>query len=1103
MKLFSHKHRDAHLGPYPLETLARTDTLPNYQRKTLLTALDFVNQANPQSLSNAMTEYVNLMDRLRDGEVVPNKAPIPDDPKERANHLKAACYFLDASQAGTCVLPAQALLADPIRNHSLDVVAEKEYSVGASQNAMSKSTVAEGASAWQRTEDDKGIAHHSHALALLVEFPRDPDITEPGGEWLVGTQAHRAAVRAAEVAAVISQYIRFLGFEARAHTATASDVDSEQVLLAAGLAEVSNGKLVNPYLGDRFGVAVITTTLELADDKPLAARQLAEQWRAKGPSWWLGTAGTKSALKGQAFKGRAYHQGLYPMEKVKRQQETTTYIDSDNVPRIPKRGDMFVRAAIGDLGKKAQRELDGFRMITKSPFGHAMMPVLGGMVPMQYGQEAQQVAPGTDDPVKNAANVKAALHYLGADMAGICEIPDYAWYSHDHDGSEIEPYHKYAVSILVDQGYETMEGASGDDWISGAQSMRAYMRAALVGGIVCSHIRSLGYSARTHSVVDQDVLHVPLILLSGMGEMSRIGEVVLNPFVGPRFKSGILTTNMPLAVDQPVDFGLQDFCNQCKKCARECPCTAIPFGDKIMFNGYEIWKPDSEKCARYRITNSAGSMCGRCMKTCPWNLEGVLAEKPFLWAAMNLPFTREWLAEFDDKVGNGRRNPVKKWWWDLDTDKQGNILIAKRSNERELSYRPPLSPEEQTLGCYPAEDLPPPGHPEPHDVDRNQGKERYQNAETPEQYRARLAKGGSNVVVMEPVANSPVTPEAQTPGSHASSPGATMKAEVLSVTVASKTTVAEGIVSLELVSPDGGPLPPFKAGAHVDVYLGDLVGLGETSEPLVRQYSLCNDPGETHRYVIGVLLEPNSRGGSRTVHQRVQVGDRLNIGRPRNAFQLDESGKRSLLFAGGIGITPILSMAWRLHSLGADFELHYCTRSEERMAFRALLQAAPFADKVHLHFDNGPDNQKLDIDGVLGTVQEGHHVYVCGPEGFMNFVLGATERFQWPAGNVHREYFAAEAVDVSGDRPFQVKLASTGAVYTVPSDKTIAETLIEAGVEVATSCEQGMCGACLTPVLEGEAEHRDTVQTDEEKAGHKQITLCCSRARGDLLVLDL
>ena len=236
--------------------------------------------------------------------------------------------------------------------------------------------------------------------------------------------------------------------------------------------------------------------------------------------------------------------------------------------------------------------------------------------------------------------------------------------------------------------------------------------------------------------MDQDVLHTPLILESGLGELSRIGELVLNPFVGPRFKSGVITTDMPLEPDRPIDFGLQDFCGKCQKCARECPCTAIPFGDKIMFNGYEMWKPDVEKCSRYRIVNQAGSMCGRCMKTCPFNLEGVLAERPFLWMAMNAPFTRKWLADLDDRVGNGRINPVKKWWWDLDTDDAGRVVEARRVNERQLAFREPLTPEQQKLGCYPAEAVPEPtAGPTP--PDRKAAMAAYRDALSPAEYRRR------------------------------------------------------------------------------------------------------------------------------------------------------------------------------------------------------------------------------------------------------------------------------------------------------------------------------------------------------------------------------
>ncbi len=213
--------------------------------------------------------------------------------------------------------------------------------------------------------------------------------------------------------------------------------------------------------------------------------------------------------------------------------------------------------------------------------------------------------------------------------------------------------------MLVDQGFETMEGASGDDWISGAQSMRAYMRGGEVCGVVAAFIRSLGWSARSQTNADSDVLQLPLALLAGLGELARIGEIVLNPFVGPRFKSAAITTDLPLEHDQPIDFGLQDTCSKCLKCARECPCSAIATGDKVLFNGYEMWKPDVERCARYRVTNPHGSACGRCMKTCPYNHEGLLAQRAVLWAAIHLPFARRWIVALDDRLGNGSINPVK------------------------------------------------------------------------------------------------------------------------------------------------------------------------------------------------------------------------------------------------------------------------------------------------------------------------------------------------------------------------------------------------------------------------------------------------------------
>ncbi len=729
-----------HLGPYPLERLPRTAALElpaSLPRRVLPAAAP----GRPLSLADSMCEYLDLFDRMRLGEPAPRQAPIPADPEERAQHLKAACYNLDVSMAATCAVPAAAVLAQPVVNESLAQAQEKEYLAGAAANAVAETSVKEGREAWRRSRQQAAAEFdHGYALAVLVEYPREPDPAAKSEAWLVGTQAQRAAVRAAEAGAVMVNYLRLLGFDARLHTATAAEVDLNAILLCCGLGEVRRGngetRVVNPYLGEQFGMAVISTDMELAADQPLAPRGFWQTLKSHGLGWWLGWGGARPGRLGRPFRNRPFRLGPYPMEKLAPRPTPTTLVDKPQVPRVPKRHDMFFRAALGDLGDRPRRELENFRMITKSPYGHAMVPPLGAMVPLQYGKEAAQPAPGTDDPEKNAAAVKAALYYLGADMVGVCELPEYAWYSHDADGSEIKPYHKYGIAVLVDQGYETMEGASGDDWISGAQSMRAYLRAQLIGGIVGNHIRSLGYSARGHSVMDQDVLHIPIILEAGLGEMSRIGELVLNPYVGPRFKSGVITTDMPLAPDRPIDFGLQDFCEKCSKCARECPCQAIPYGPKIMFNGYETWKPDAEKCARYRITNPGGSMCGRCMKTCPWNMEGVLAEKPFLWAAMHLPFTRRWLARLDDKAGNGLINPVKKWWWDLDSDADGNIIQAPKTNRRQFSKRTNTDPAKQSMGCYPAELASPPASAAPVPLDRKAAVEKYRNAQSPAAYRA-------------------------------------------------------------------------------------------------------------------------------------------------------------------------------------------------------------------------------------------------------------------------------------------------------------------------------------------------------------------------------
>lgn len=317
---------------------------------------------------------------------------------------------------------------------------------------------------------------------------------------------------------------------------------------------------------------------------------------------------------------------------------------------------------------------------------------------------------------------------------------------------------------------------------------------------------------------------------------------------------------------------------------------------------------------------------------------------------------------------------------------------------------------------------------------------------------------------------------------------------LIDVKVARRWEEAEGIAAFELVAGDGAALPPFTAGAHLEVHV---------APGLTRPYSLSNNPSERHRFVLGVLREVESKGGSRAMHERIRAGSLLQISQPRNNFALDEAAPCSLLLAGGIGVTPILAMAHRLHAIGAKFDLHYCTRTRARMAFRSDLFDGPFDQSVHPHFDDGPQAQQFDIHGTVAGLPTGAHVYVCGPTGFMNAVLSVAEQYL-PASAIHREYFVNQAsAPKTGEHAFRVQIASTGAIFEIPPTKSIVAVLAEHGIEIPVSCEQGICGTCVTDVVEGIPDHRDLYLTDEEHVQNKQMTPCCSRAKTELLILKI
>ena len=1047
--------------------------MPDLAAVPLMQPVSFIDERNPHSLTNAMTRYIGMFDVVRDGAVTPHEAEIPDDPRERSEHLKAAGYYYDATMVGIAAMPAEAILATPIRNPTMPaLVAELEQGQPKTFAAGIDVIYADVLESARKTLGP--VNDHTHALVFLVEYTRDPNADEPGTDWFADTQAQRAGLLAANTAILLSSYIRLLGYSARAHTVTSSDVDLNKLAVAAGLARVNaqGNAIENPYVGSRFGLAAVTTTLTLEPDLSLAQPQLADRLRSHGPAWWLGKGTVKNAFNRVPYARRPFHLGAYPFETLKRRDETTTFIDEPRVPRFPKRADFFARAVFGDMGKEMQNNAKGGFYVQKSAIGACARRALGALLLLQFGDARGPVAASVSDPQRNANNVKAASYYMATDAVGLSRCPDWAYYSHDAAGNEMKPYHKNAISMLYDQGHETFEGASGDDWISVAQSMRAYLRFSLLGGVIAEQVRRLGYSARVHTVLDGDVLQPPLLLLSGLGEVSRIGEVILNPYLGPRLKSGIVTTDLPFVYDKPLDFGLQTFCNNCNKCARECPSGAITAGPKLMYNGYEIWKSDAEKCARYRITNQGGAMCGRCMKTCPWNLEGLFSESAFRWVAMRFPGAARWIAKLDDWVGRGGINPVKKWWWDIELDRAtGQHKRAKATHTRGLNRELDLKYENQTLAVYPADTMPPP-YPVPFPVNREAGIERYRSMLTPDEHKKRLGRGESEGLVPQfklPDGPPPVFP----------------------VILKRREEMADDVARFEFVAAKGD-LPKFDAGSHVDVVI---------APEYLRQYSLAGDPADNSKYVLGVQREPEGRGGSMLMLRAFREGRRVFISPPRNHFPLQEDATKSFLFAGGIGITPMLTMAHRLHALGREFELHYSARSRPFAAFMSDLAQVPWHNRVRMHMKD--EGARADFEALLPPYEDGIHLYTCGSPRYMEGLFAIAAAKGWPDEALHREFFTVPEQPDYVNEPFILKLARSGRTIEIPADKRATDVLTEMGIVVDTKCSDGICGVCSTRVLSGTPEHRDHVLSKKER--EQKMILCCSRASepGGTIEIDL
>ena len=705
MIFFSNKSRPYHLGPYPLERIRRDPSI--LDTETAAPKSPMPPEADPivGVFGEAVEKYHQIFHGLRDNQPVAEKAPVPDDLKRRMIDIKGSGYFLNASQMAIC---------------------EIAYSC------------------WL---EDSTPLNHSHAIVVLVEYPRKPENGSLANSWVGEVIEETAEFRAYEVAISIANHILQMGYAATAHDSRHGAVDLARLTVMAGLGVRTDAGIVNPYLDDRYAACAVTTDYELATDQPLAPSSAT---KAKNIAYMLGIGGATSGLERWRQRSRPTHLSKFAMETVDRVDRPTTLIIDDEVPRVPKRASFFDRAIHGDLGAKTQAER--MRFSFKHPLATAMVKQIGAMVPHQDGPVADTPHASCSDAEENTRALKSLSYVMGAELTGVCEIPNYAWYSHVTDGKPVDRDHKYAVVMLIDQEYDTMEGASGDDFISGAQSMRAYMRGAVVAGVMSEHLRALGFPARAQTNADSEVLHIPLILLAGLGELSRIGELVLNPFVGPRFKSVVMTTDMPLVPDKPIDFGLQYFCSNCVKCARECPCDAITWGDKVMFNGYEMWKLDAERCARYRLTNQRGLACGRCMKTCPLNKvvtwDGPIATQVASWLGINARWAKPYLVPIatwaDDWLGHGVRNPKKKWWLDLEIVDGVCVEPRKGVNKRDLNLDRFIDAKTQKIAYYPANRMPPSNsHGMAQIPNRKEAIAAAKDLETPAEALARIKAGGA------------------------------------------------------------------------------------------------------------------------------------------------------------------------------------------------------------------------------------------------------------------------------------------------------------------------------------------------------------------------
>jgi len=366
--------------------------------------------------------------------------------------------------------------------------------------------------------------------------------------------------------------------------------------------------------------------------------------------------------------------GIFNLDRIKR-VETPSNIITNNVRRIDARENAFSKAIRGDYGPAVQKE--AHRPSQKYPLNVSLTDIrqpVGTIIPNTV---AGKIAPIPTDSYTLTRHIKRLGYFLTADIMSVCNLPEYAVYSHDMQGHSIDIDYPFAIVIVMAKEYETAAASNGFDWINTALSYNLYLRLAVISQTIANYIRRLGYRASAEHTGKApggpSVLFAPLLLWSGIGEVSRAG-IILNPYLGMNFKAAVVLTDMPLITDKPIDFGLQDFCTNCRICAEYCPGSAISKGEKVMYNGYETWKLDVQCCHTFRILNQKGSYCGRCIKVCPWTKPNTRFHNIIRWSVQRSRLARRIAIKTSKMLKPEKAMKEEKWWFDLE-EVDGELIV--------------------------------------------------------------------------------------------------------------------------------------------------------------------------------------------------------------------------------------------------------------------------------------------------------------------------------------------------------------------------------------------------------------------------------------------